>query len=41
MIGIETINVLQLVVFSKLLYIQNDLLVSSQMNNLKYVAGYN
>lgn len=41
MIGIETLNVLQLVVFSKLLYVQTDILISSQINTLKYVAGYN
>jgi hypothetical protein len=28
MIGIETINVIQIIVFSKLLYVQNDVLIS-------------
>lgn len=41
MVGIETVNVLQIIVFSKLVYVQNDILVSGGIVNLKYISGYN
>lgn len=41
MIAIETINILQLIFFSRLLYVQNDLIVSDQIFNLRYIMGYN
>jgi hypothetical protein len=41
MIGIETINIIQIIVFSKLLYVQNDLLISGEIITMKYIAGYN
>jgi cysteine-rich repeat protein len=41
MVGIETVNVLQIVVFSKLVYVQKDILVSGGIVNLKYINGYN
>lgn len=40
MIGIETINYLQLLVFCRLVYVQNDLLLDSGLSSLQYVAGY-
>lgn len=40
MIGIETVNCLQIIVFSKLLYVQNDLVIGNSLSNLKYIAGY-
>jgi len=41
MIAIETINYLQLLVFCKLVYIQEDLLLDSGLSSLRYIAGYN
>lgn len=41
MIAIETINILQLIFFTRLLYVQNDLIVSDQIFNLRYIMGYN
>lgn len=40
MVGIETVNLMQIVVFSKLIYVQNDILVSGGIVNLKYINGY-
>jgi|688.fasta_scaffold506864_1 hypothetical protein len=41
MIGIETVNTIQIIVFSKLLYVQNDLLLSNHISSMKYISGYN
>lgn len=41
MIGIETVNTIQMIVFSKLLYVQNDLLLSNHISSMKYISGYN
>jgi hypothetical protein len=41
MIGIETVNIIQVVVFSRLLYVQNDILISNEIISLKYISGYN
>lgn len=41
MIGIETINVIQIIVFSKLLYVQSDILISGEIISMKYIQGYN
>jgi len=40
MIGIETINAFQIIVFSKLLYVSNDLMIGSNLSSLKYIAGF-
>jgi len=41
MVAIETVNAIQIIVLSRLLYIQEDLLVSFGVYNLKYMNGYN
>jgi hypothetical protein len=41
MIAIETVNYLQLLVFCKLVYIQEDFLVDTGLKTLGYIAGYN
>jgi hypothetical protein len=41
MIGIETVNIIEIIVFSKLLFVQNDILVSGGIVNMKYINGYN
>jgi hypothetical protein len=41
MIGIETVNVIQIIVFSKLVFVQNDILISGQIVDMKYIHGYN
>ena len=41
MVAIETVNTIQIIVLSKLLFVQEEILVSWGVYNLKYMNGYN